>query len=164
MRRFTFYDTDSAGDVDYDISGKEYEQLLELCFRYGHTCSVLLDLNEPKTAYPFSCIDQYRIPVTDCVRNVYRHYGYFEKDTHNGYEIRHYLLCADVQKVIRNVTDSINKWLCGWGYSNPADPAFYREDGSVFFYSLVHEGVCMIEANSEENIDSILTGGLWRSV
>lgn len=163
MRRFTFYDTDSAGQAEYDISGAEYIELLEVCFRHSYTFSLLLDLRECKTALPLVSIERYRIPVTENVRRVYAHYGLFERDTHCGYEIRHYILCEDVKNAVRDVADSIYKWICGWGYTNPTDPAFYRKDGSVFFCSVIHEGVCTLSATDEENIDAVIQGSMWHS-
>lgn len=162
MRKFTFYDTDSTGQAEYDICSAEYAELLNKCFQYSYAFSVLLDLRAPNAALPFANLEQYRIPVTENVKKIYDHYGYFEEDTCNGYEIRHYLLCEDVKKAIIHVTDSIFKWICGWGYTNPTDPVFYRKDGSVFFCSLIHEGVCTLVVTEEENIDTVIQESMWR--
>lgn len=161
MIRYNFYDTDPMGCEEYDIAGSDYCTLLETCFHYCTTFSLLVDLQCENSSMLIANLEKYRLPVTDEVRHVYDHYGQFEGDKLRNYEIRHYDLTDTVKREILAVTDSIFKWICGWGYNNPADPAFYREDGSVFFCSLIHEGVCTLSPREGEDVEQVIGGKMW---
>ena len=133
MTRYNFYDSDPSGYEEYDIVGADYLDLLAICFSYCDTLSLLFDLRDVKSAQLFQDLDAYRLPVTENIKHLYDHYGTFEGDIMSTYEIRHYRLSNEVKEKVVGVTDSIFKWIYGWGYCNPTDPTFFRKDGSVFF-------------------------------
>lgn len=164
MRQYNFYDTDSSGKEEYDITGTDYFALLEVCFRYCSTVSLLLDLRCTNCDALVADLEEDRLPVTENVRRIYDHYGVFTGDTLRNYEIRHYNLSDAVKNRISTITDSVFKWLYGWGHNNPADPAFFRDDGSVFFRSLVHEGVCSLHLRHGEDVHNLLHGKRWHYV
>ncbi len=161
MMQYNFYDTDPSGYEEHDILGADYLELLAVCFSYCESLSLLFDLHDVKSTLLFQDLEEYRLPVTEDIKRLYAHYGDFNGDILGNYEIRHYRLSDEVEEKIVGVTDSIFKWICGWGYSNPADPAFFRKDGSVFFQSLIHEGVCSLFPQGEEQIDHVVRGKMW---
>ena len=163
MTVYKFFDTDSTGQKEYDIAGSHYRILLKTCFAYCNTFSVMINYTVRACVSVFDGIEEYRLPITKNITRAYRHYGDFSENKHkNGaYEIRHYKLCPETQKILIDITDSIFKWIYGWGYSNPEDPAFYRADGSVFFCSTIHEGECTLLVNEGENIADIVSCGPW---
>ncbi|MBE6625537.1 MAG: hypothetical protein E7622_07885 [Ruminococcaceae bacterium] len=59
------------------------------------------------------------------------------------------------------ITDSIFKWIDGWGFKNPEDPCFYRDDGSAFFTSVIHEGVVKLTPRENEDVSKIISNPLW---
>ena len=164
MKQYNFYDTDPLGYEEYDILGEDYFKLLAVCFSYCDTLSLLFDLRDVKSALLFQDLEEYRLPVTEDIKRLYAHYGVFDGDVLGNYEIRHYRLSNEVKEKIIGVTDSIFKWIYGWGCSNPEDPAFFRKDGSVFFQSLIHEGVCSLFPQDEEKVDHIICGKKWNEV
>lgn len=161
MTEYNFYDTDPSGYEEYDIVGADYFDLLAVCFSYCDTLSLLFDLRDVNSALLFQDLENYRLPVTENIKHLYDHYGAFDGDKRINYEIRHYRLSNEVKEKIIGVTDGIFKWIYGWGYSNPMDPAFLRKDGSVFFQSLIHEGVCSLFPQDKEKVDHIICGKMW---
>lgn len=161
MSVYKFFDTDVFGKEEYDISGKHYLMLLMTCFKYSATVSVIIS---PEYVDDIQEWEVYRIPITANVQKAYRHYGNVSKEKPNyigEYEIRHYLLNDKLQRLIISHTDSIFKWICGWGNNNPNDLVFFRLDGSVFFSSVVHEGECTLFPTKDEDISDVLNQGFW---
>lgn len=161
MKKYIFYDTDSTGHEEYDISGEQYHFLLQCCFKYSASFSIILS---PNCKTDLSKWESYRIPVEDNVTAVYSHYGApvaGAADKIGDREIRHYKLCPELCHSIAQHTDSIFSWLCGWGFDNPDDPSFFREDGSVFFSSTIHEGECALYLKSTESLPEHLLDEKW---
>lgn len=159
MSIYKFYDTDLSGREELDICGEAYYSLMQTCFHYCDSFSIYVRIDgKPHVNIPRE-LERFRIPVTEQVISAYRHYSEtLDRKTH---EIRHYALCSEVQEILLNITDSIFKWICGWGYANPEDPAFFRSDGTVFFSSLIHEGECTLSPNENENIKIVISNNNW---
>lgn len=159
-RKYIFRDTDDSGFEEYDISGSEYLRLMEICFKYSDTVSFRIwsgDVIIPEE------LDKYRIPVTEVCLDAYSHY-YRQLNDKAQNEIHHYVINADVKKYILSVTDSMFKWIDGWGYNNPEDICFYRSDKSIFFKSTVHDGICALNVGDGENVEEIIENKLWKLV
>lgn len=157
MRVYKFYDSDITGHNELDISGEQYQQFLQVCFQYCATVSVLIT---PDFDGNIDLWDIYRIPVLPNVQNTYCHYGVpssKKPDWINRFEIRHYRLTAQMQKLIQSQTNSLFSWTYYYGYHNPDDLAFYRADGSIFFSSVVHEGECTLYLRENEDLSDILS-------
>ena len=72
----------------------------------------------------------------------------------------YYRVCDKLCDILLKTTNHIFSWLNGWGYENPEDPTFYREDGSLFFTSTIHEGECTLFVR-DEDVSEILANKLW---
>lgn len=151
MKKYVFYDTDISGNAEYDISGKEYQELINICCKYSTTISLRITGNSISAAKELS---EYEIPVSQKVLDSYKHYS-------DKSDIHHYRLCNKVQEILLNNYSSIFQWINGWGYNNPDDPIFFRKDGSVFFESTIHEGICILSPLENEDISSIIENKLW---
>lgn len=161
MGIYKFFDTDTTGREEYDIAGEDYRNLLKTCFRYSASFSVLLSPNYEDQLHAW---EPFRIPTTQYVHDVYRHYGVgtsLDFDHIGCYEVRHYKLDHCLQQLILLHADSLFKWICGWGHNNPDDIAFFRADGSVFFSSIIHEGECTIYPTMEEDVGEIVAHANW---
>ncbi len=157
MTVYNYYDTDGSGFADFDIDGEHYLKLLEACFKYCSSYSWRVysnDIVEPEN------IKKFQIPISDNVLLAYGHYYKHIGDPQLA-QIRHYKITKETMGAFSSVTDSIFKWINGWGHKNPEDPVFYREDGSIFFSVIVHEGKCMLIPNNNEDISDILKFGNW---
>ena len=150
MRVYRFED-----ESQDEIVGQQYAQLPETCFKY--CSSVAFCIDPSKEIGPASILSQlkaYEIPITRKVTNIL------------GYdligEIHHYRLCFESQAMIRCITDSIFSWV-GWD-NHPEDPAFFREDESVFFSSVIHEGYIHLHVRDDEDVSSVISNPGWQDV
>ena len=155
MKEYYFYDN-GIHDEEYDIKGEAYKELLRLCFLYCETVSFYIE-NPGKTELEQE-LEAYLIPNEDAKfdRHAYLYiYPYCSK------RYRFYRVCPQLRDLMLNHTDSIFQWLDGWGFNNPADPAFYRSDGSVFFSSVIHEGQLKLTPREGEDITALLQLSVW---
>lgn len=159
-----FDDTDYFGKEEYDIQGDDYGIFLSVCYKYCASVSFCFRKTNELTIRWDDRMEEYRIPTTQNVLSVYSHYGIDRYSFLNDYyEIRHYALCKNSLKLLREMSNSVFSWISNSEHSKPDDPAFYRSDGSVFFFSIIHEGSCYLMPRNDEDISSILAIGNWQS-
>ena len=159
MKYYTFYDTNILGDCneEYDITSDDYIELLKICFKYSASFSFMITKNDSltiKESLPNE-LEKYRIYADDYVLNNYNRYMDLKRNIHC------YQACPETFDLILKINDSIFKWINGWGNKKPEDLAFFREDGSIFFSSIVHHGECSIYPRDNEDISSVLSSGNW---
>ena len=156
MSHYTYFDTNIFGDcnADYDINGEKYVELLKLCFKYSSTFSFMIygsNKREVLKSIP-EALEAYEIEPDDYVIDNYM--GYSEKI------IKCYKVCPEIFDVVLGMNDSIFKWMNG-KVKKPEDIAFYREDGSVFLSSVIHEGEVSLFPCEGEDISAILDLDNW---
>lgn len=163
MRKYAFFDTDPSGMAEYDIAGENYEKLIHCCCQYCSSVALLVDNSRVTQMRILTDLEQYRIPTTPEIESMYfGEYGHYGHQGSNPlYEVRHYTLCPAVEGILLHSAHSIFSWLCGWGFTNPADPTFFRKDGSVFLSSVIHEGECRLFAEETENVDMVVAEAGW---
>ena len=156
MRKFLFYDTDSSGEAEFDISDDSYISLMNACFQYCVSVSFRV---HPYVDFP-EFLNTYRIPTSEHAAAHYRKIGEMGVHTESGIllyhtgqfkltdEVKMYILCA-------------SKSLFGWTDDNPEDIAFYRADGTIFLHSSTHNGICVLTPRDNEKIDGIISNQLW---
>ena len=153
MKKYVFYDTDIDGNEEYDIRGEAYRKLISTCCRYSavlylkHTRPDLKAIGQLKD---FEIIKPQNIP-----EDPERIGPYCDK--------RYYSVRPELCDVLLNIADGIFEWLNGWGFKNPDDPIFYRSDGTVFFTSSIHEGVCAMMPRENEDVEELLQAVKWLS-
>lgn len=156
---WVFYDTNVYGDCndEYDISGEEYEKLLEVCFKYCDTLMLKVVRNNLKNIERFEAyrtvkpagVDEKRLQsITTCGDR-------FLKD-----QFRFYKLCPGLFELMKETSNSIFGWTECWN-NNPDDPVFIRADGSIFFDSTTHEGELELFPRDEEDVAEIISNKLW---
>lgn len=150
--KFTYYDSDIfTGEGDFDITGSNYEELLNLCFKYSDVMSFLI--YDSNTSY-LKDLEKFKIRRPQSI------IGSFEEQrTIENYQ--YYKVCEGLKTLMRTISGSIFQFIHAWGYTNPEDPTFYRADGSVFFYLIGHEGECSFLPRDNEDISKILSMGHW---
>lgn len=159
---YRFYDTDSQMQNEYDIQGEQYQKLLDVCFLYCQSVSFVVRTDHHHTDLFPNYMEKYKAPIPKDANMAYRHYGFAGKySVTEKYEIRCYYLSEPVKEYLRHKVDSMFEWICGWGFLNPEDPAFFREDGSIFFYSTIHEGVCTLIPGKTEYVSNIIINEGW---
>lgn len=164
MIEYIFCDTNDMGDVDYDIGGAAYQDLLDMCMKYSSIVSFQV---HPNLLNSLCSIQLYRIAAPVDAQKHRSKYALIEDNAgvHKvPYEVQYYLLCPEVEKILRTAVDSLFSWIYGWGFSNLEDPFFYREDGSIFLSCVTHEGICKLFPKQNEDVSRIVSSDLWRIV
>ncbi len=148
---YKFYDTDVEGLEDYDIAGEDYRTLIEICCKYCTTFSLIAT---NKNSELLEKLKIYEVEKNEKITHVFTHYG-------NGYiPVKYYKVSSALCQTILSNTKNIRSWINGWGLTNPEDPTFYREDGSVFFTSTIHEGECTLMIK-DEDVSEIISDPRW---
>lgn len=155
MNEFVFLDTDITGTEDYDIKGRDYSNLINICCKY---CTVLsFRIVNSEISFQKE-LEKFQIPRPENIKYVYRHYY---KNLENQSDIKYFRVCQELKDLLLEIADSIFELICGWDFKNPEDPVFYRDDGSVFFSSIIHDGKCFLFPTDSENISDIVSSGHW---
>ena len=152
MEAYTFVDTDCWGEAEYDIRGDAYKELICCCCQYSKIFSMVI--TDPSSPI-IQQLQPYRIATPDHVLLSFPEY------THQSADIAYYRVCPQVREILADGVGGIFEWIDGWGFTNPNDPAFYREDGSVFFASVIHNGVCTLTPRPGEDVSQIIKDPLW---
>lgn len=159
MYKYMFYDTDFYGKEEYDIKGSDYVRLLSTCIKYSKSFSCFIF--DTEIVLP-EFLEKYKMPLNKTVIDVYRRYFSNFEDPLD--RIFYLSLSPEVCSWIYSVTDRIFAWAFHEKPSCPDDPTFYREDGSIFFTSEIHEGYCTIFPRDNEDVNDIISVGIWDKV
>ena len=157
MSAYYFYDTDPCGYgfEEYDIAGEDFKELIETCCRYCETLSLLILEEKAKVAE--KRLEPYRIPKPEAITcDPYAHYGWGELTG-----VRYYRTCPELCALLPQIADHIFRWRSGWRCHNPEDPVFYRSDGSMFFFSIIHDGECMLMPREGEDVSHVVSKEHW---
>ena len=154
--KYRFCDTDDTGWEEYDIEGYDYRALIDACCQY---CSIVsFDIYpEYADAEYLTQIQKYLVKRDDTYRVVTEEFGSYV----TGSDKRYYTVCPEMCDLLKKET-SIFSWL--WKENNPfhfENLTFYRNDETVFFESITHEGECYLYAKETEDISQIVSNELW---
>lgn len=154
--KYKFYDTDVSGWEEYNIIGEDYIELMKLCIKYSKTVCFR------KFRYNISIpnhLEKYRLPLTESIVKPYRYYK--ELSDLAKKELNYFEISEEVCEWILSATDNI--W--GWDHfsENPLveDLVFFREDGSVFADSTIHNGEFSIFPRDGEDVSLVVSKGHW---
>lgn len=90
----------------------------------------------------------------------------FRRDKEDGrsdLKYRCFYKCTEEAKqLFLTVTNNLFDWIQYYGNDNPENPRFYRENGSVFFWSEIHEGDCCLYNRANEDVSSIVSKRGWQ--
>lgn len=154
MKIYNFYDTNIYGDQNdnYNIEGKDYERLIDFCCKY---CAFVSFEMTGEDIQLFEALEKYRVD-TPTVTATDENQLFYPRRT-----ARFYMVCPQVNALLKKNAKSIFEWINGWGYKNPENPAFYRKDGSIFFCSEIHEGWCTLMPNDDEEVEEVISDPKW---
>lgn len=143
MYYFLDYNDDECRDLY--IRGQDYALLLDTCFKYSAYLSLnigflrrkSIEVNIPK---PYKTVDKCMMPAS-CDDIVI-------------------LPCTEQTKeYLMHTVNDLFEWIDK--YENPEDLTFYRADGSIFFWSLIHEGVCCLVDRPNEDVTGVVDKPDW---
>ena len=157
MSKYIFFDRDVSEEEDRDITDDHYEKLITICCKYSAYLSLRITGDNINGADE---LEKYRVQVD---RDFVYMYGHFYREYSLQFysEVRYYRVCPELRDLLLKISDSVFKWINGWGYTNPDDPVFYRADGSVFFSSVIHDGECLLHPNDDEDVSEIVLNDDW---
>ena len=142
---YYFLDWDERTHQELNICGEEYDLLIDICFKYSKYFSFIFPYNEDLLkSFPFNWVRLRSCPTLGPNAD---------------------LLISGTSTINKNFFKSIgalfddslfinSKWL-------PEDLCFYREDRTLFFWSVTHEGICIINERQDEEISSLCAKQGW---
>ncbi len=140
--------------LEYDIANMDYLDLLNVCFMYSSYFTLLyrkkgvILKNEP---VPYKVLIKTPDEITG-----YNSSRYFE---------RRFYCCNDQSKIfLSKITNSLFS-LSNLDNENdlPEDLTFYRANGTAFFWSMTHEGICVLSNCENEDVSMVVTKQGWKS-
>lgn len=158
MKKYCFLDRDEdhyESDEEFDIAGEEYSNLLSCAMQY---CTYF-SLDYPDGMLPPVSLK----PHIHIVKNIDDYKKSWEKcRACNWYDVRiFYRYNAETQQMLKEMSDSIFKFSY-YFYGSPENPTFYREDYSIFFSSVTHEGDSFLFPKESEDVSVLLSNEHWR--
>ena len=156
MKKYEYFNYNFYGDcnTDYSFVGSDLKELFETCFKYCDSFVVRLVTRCTAEKLP-SSLDKYRISISEEISDMYGEMIIIGSDEKQ--ELRRYKLSPEVKEFILSFTDDLFKWgRRGFEIQNPEDPAFFREDGSLFFYSSIHDDYCELYVRDGEDVSHIV--------
>ena len=78
-----------------------------------------------------------------------------------GSDERYYTVCAEMCELLKK-ENNIFSWF--WEEKTPfhfENLTFYRNDGTIFFESITHEGECYLYAKDTEDVSRIVSNEHW---
>ncbi len=151
MMKYFFYDTDYTGWAEYDIRGEDYKKLMRICCKHSsvlylkYRCRNLSNTNPLKK---FQISRPANVPADDGFYYPYCQHSYFR-------------VCPELCDTLINNFGGIFEWIYNYKFHNPEDPVFYRSDGSIFFKSIIHDGICAIYPRETEDTEDLMNNVPW---
>lgn len=154
-----FLDHDDINDINatFDIEGEDYKRLLICALSYCKYFS----LDYPDNMSPLDSL----APYIHRIENIDRYKESWELcEACNWYEMRvFYHYNEETKHILEELTNSIFKYFY-YFYGTPENPTFYRDDYSIFFSSVTHEGDSFLFPQNNENVDVLLSNKHWQEI
>lgn len=169
--------------TEYELKGEAYKELLRLCFQYCNTMTLLAwDIIEGVTDQKLienisferndsleEKIKDFEIDLPESIQCDFSHYkcGFpdGEKKTKLIHvaetSVKHYKLCPELFELLTTFTDNFFSWDGHSECGRFEDPCFFREDGSCFLFSIVHEGEIHLYLNENEEANKLFKMSKW---
>lgn len=146
-------------DTPADLYDENYYRLLKCCFDYSNF--FLLRFKKDFYLYPNEICDSME------QLNPYLFCSFSEMQEPwcgAGYDrISIYHCNVDSFQIMREKTNRLFGWTSYGRTKLPEDLTFFREDGSVFFSQITHEGIATLYPRKNENVTGIIFSKGWRS-
>lgn len=99
-RKYTFYDTDITGKAEYNISGQEYESLIETCCRYSEFFSLRFSQNSTNG---IEKLNAFRINIDSKEIKTKTYSSSLDSED----AIRYYAVCEKSKQLLLEISDNI---------------------------------------------------------
>ena len=161
MVKYEFYDYSWDGKTEYsfDIKEQDYQILIDICCKYSTVMSFIFFKRNENISLRQE-LEPYRIICPNNITNSFYHYKYYNLVKNE--DIRYYRVCPELCNILKHYANSIYEWIQGWDFNNPEDPTFYREDGSAFLTTIIHEGYVLLTPRADEDVSVIVSRDGWQ--
>lgn len=144
---------------NHEVEGLDYLNLIRCCTQYCTHFSLVFWRSQLFGRYqlpvvPYLCkATQWRqTPAQGCYEEHFKCYYQCTEDA-----------ITYLYRRVNNLFDWVRAWEDeGLKTDNPEDITFYREDGSVFFQSITHEGDCWLFPREGEFVEDIISRPGWK--
>ena len=184
MKKYAFYDTyDNPEYQEYELKGEAYKELMQLCFRYCDTMSLLQWHRIPNvseenekffTISPQSILigkrfEKFQIDPPENINWSFSHYvcSAPRKNPQENFiriaetSVKHYKLCPELFELMTTITHDIFWWADDNKNGLLEEPCFFRADGCCFFNSIVHEGELFLYLKEDEDASKLFSLSKW---
>ena len=146
---YCFSDYDDMLEKDCAIKGDAYTQIINVCFRYAVMFSLTTTKKHP------AMVSEAPPPIFS--------QPHYNKGVSGGFrDTVYFFSCSEQAKTfLLSFTDDLFSWVDYEKPHRPEDLVFYREDGSVFFWSETHEGVCALINRENEDVSAVVSQPGW---
>lgn len=142
---------------DDDICGQEYRDFIDLCFCYSKYFALHYEpLMIRGDSNPFGAAE---LPELSPFK-----ISSFTDTESSGHPstICIYTCTEKGKRFLQNHVNSLFDWQSYWdGHHNPQDPTFFRADGSIFSFSLIHEGFSEVYNRDDEDVTLLASNPTW---
>lgn len=146
---YCFSDYDDMLEKDYAIKGEAYTQMIDVCFRYAAMFSLTTTKNHPAM-------------ISEAPQSIFSQPHIEKKVSGGSRDTVHFFHCSEqAKRFLLTFSDDLFLWVDYEKPHRPEDLVFYREDGSVFFWSETHEGVCALINRENEDVSTVVSQPGW---
>jgi|MGYP000060895052 hypothetical protein len=142
---------------DEDIGGQNYRDFMDLCFRYSRYFTFRYEPEiKNDRPNPFF-VKELPALAPFMVESFPMRCWSWWTDT-----ICVYRCTEEAKRFLQNHVYSLFDWQPYWdNHHNPQDPTFFRADGSVFSFSLIHEGYSLVYNREDEDVTLLDSMAGW---
>lgn len=133
---------------DVEIKGKNFELMLNVCFEYSKYVSFLVTETDFQK---YSGLESFLVQEEKHMLS--EMYDKYLRYSRTGI-VKFFYCSNEFKSFILSITKDLWSLIHGWGFENPEDPVFYRNDGSVFFSAVIHEGYGTFYPQRDEDVSA----------
>ena len=165
MKKYIFRDTDyeGLGFDEFDISGDDYIDLIKTCAKYSASFAFMSSNGKP--SFIPESLNNYKTPLTDEQAQSFSYcltpYIQLCKETGEGEYVFAYRTNDESIEQLLKMSSDLYRWYWQSEQTCPENITFYRSDGSVFFTSITHEGICELTPREDEDVSNIVSKEHW---
>ena len=147
---YEFRDHDDFGER-IPCSGHDLELLWGTCAKHAKYVSFVLENDELEH---FPVLKEHLVTRDEhhWLSGIYNRQLRYSQDS----EVYFFNVTEKLLSGLFAIADDLWAFTHYYGFDNPEDPTFYREDGSVFFTAVTHEGEAEFTLREDENIDDFI--------
>lgn len=145
-------------DCEFDLIGEDYRELIETCCKHCEYFSLIYEYSVymKQTDPIWSLLKPFSVKVDPAEFELYCKY----RSPLQAKKV-FYRICPETIEILCTHVNSLWSWIYNSEFRNPEDLTFYRDDASIFFESVTHDGLCAFHTDENEDISHIVSHNNW---